>query len=60
VYGAYVTGVCSTGNVNMVRSIGADRVIDYTQHDFTQSDERYDIILDCVGNRSLSDIRLPK
>jgi NADPH:quinone reductase-like Zn-dependent oxidoreductase len=56
-FDAYVTGVCSTANVNMVRSIGADRVIDYKQNDFTQSGERYDIILDCVGNRSLSACR---
>src|SRR5947209_14997884 len=56
-FDAHVTGVCSTGNVNMVRSIGADRVIDYTENDFTQSGERYDIILDCVGNRSLSACR---
>jgi NADPH:quinone reductase-like Zn-dependent oxidoreductase len=42
-FGAHVTGVCSTGNVNMVRSIGADRVIDYTQDDFTKSNGRYDI-----------------
>jgi len=57
VFGAKVTGVCSTGNVDMVRSIGADRVIDYTQEDFTTSSERYDLLLDCVGNRSLSACR---
>jgi NADPH:quinone reductase-like Zn-dependent oxidoreductase len=53
-FGADVTGVCSTRNVDMVRSIGAGRVIDYTQEDFTKSGQRYDIILDCVGNHSLS------
>jgi NADPH:quinone reductase-like Zn-dependent oxidoreductase len=52
--GADVTGVCSTRNVEMVRSIGAGRVIDYTQEDFTRGPQRYDLILDCVGNRSLS------
>jgi NADPH:quinone reductase-like Zn-dependent oxidoreductase len=51
--GADVTGVCSTKNVDMVRSIGASRVIDYTQADFTSSPQRYDLILDCVGNHSL-------
>ncbi|MBV8551550.1 MAG: NAD(P)-dependent alcohol dehydrogenase [Acidobacteriaceae bacterium] len=56
-FGAHVTGVCSAGNVNLVRSIGADRVIDYIRNDFTQSGERYDLILDCVGNRSLSACR---
>jgi NADPH:quinone reductase-like Zn-dependent oxidoreductase len=56
-FGAHVTGVCSTGNIDMIRSMGADRVIDYTQADFTQSGERYDIILDCIGNRSLSACR---
>lgn len=55
--GAEVTGVCSTHNVDMVRSIGADHVIDYAQEDFTRSGKRYDFILDNVGNHSLSDLR---
>ncbi len=55
--GAEVTGVCSSRNVELVRSIGADHVIDYTKEDFTQRDERYDVIIDNVGNHSLSDLR---
>ena len=53
-FGAEVTGVCSTRNVDMVRSIGADHVIDYTQKDFTKSGQRYELFFDCVGNHSLS------
>jgi NADPH:quinone reductase-like Zn-dependent oxidoreductase len=53
-FGAHVTGVCSTRNVAMVRSIGADRVIDYTQEDFTKDAQRYDVILDAIGNHSFS------
>jgi NADPH:quinone reductase-like Zn-dependent oxidoreductase len=56
-YGADVTGVCSTRNLDMVRSLGADHVIDYTKEDFTKSDQRYDVILDNVANRSLSECR---
>ena len=56
-FGAEVTGVCSTRNVDMVRSIGADCVIDYSEEDFTQPGGRYDVILDAVGNRSLSDCK---
>jgi NADPH:quinone reductase-like Zn-dependent oxidoreductase len=53
-FGANVTGVCSSRNVAMVQSIGADRVIDYTRDDFTQSGQRYDLILDCVGNHPMT------
>ena len=56
-FGADVTGVCSTRNVDMVRSLGADRVIDYIKEDFTQGAERYDLILDNVGSHSLSEYR---
>jgi len=55
--GASVTGVCSTKNVGLVRSLGADRVIDYTREDFTQDTERYDLLLDNVGNRTLSSMK---
>src|SRR5207302_555312 len=55
--GAEVTGVCSTRNVDLVKSLGADRVIDYTKEDFTTSRERYDVLLDNVANRSLSECR---
>jgi NADPH:quinone reductase-like Zn-dependent oxidoreductase len=56
-FGARVTGVCSTRNIDVVRSIGADHVIDYTREDFAQSGQRYDVMLDVVGSRSLSDCR---
>ena len=56
-FGAEVTGVCSTSKAEMVRSVGANHVIDYTQEDFTRSGRRYDLILDMVGNRSLSQLR---
>jgi NADPH:quinone reductase-like Zn-dependent oxidoreductase len=56
-FGAEVTGVCSTRNMDMVRSIGADHVIDYGREDFTQGAQRYDLILDTVGNHSLLEYR---
>ena len=56
-FGAEVTGVCSTTKVDLVRSIGADHVIDYTRDDFAQAGQRYDLILDTAGNRSLSHLR---
>jgi NADPH:quinone reductase-like Zn-dependent oxidoreductase len=56
-FGAEVTGVCSTTKVDMVRSVGADHVIDYTRADFADGQQRYDVILDIGGNRSLSHVR---
>jgi NADPH:quinone reductase-like Zn-dependent oxidoreductase len=56
-YGAEVTGVSSTSKTDLVRSIGADHVIDYTQEDFADGRNRYDVILDIAGNRSLSHLR---
>lgn len=56
-FGSDVTGVCSTTNVDLVRSIGADHVVDYTQKDFRKAGPQYDLIFDNVGNRSLSDTR---
>jgi NADPH:quinone reductase-like Zn-dependent oxidoreductase len=56
-FGAEVTGICSTRNVDMVRSIGADHIMDYSREDFTKSGQRYDLIFDCIGNHSLSACR---
>jgi len=56
-FGTEVTGVCSTRNVDLVRSIGANHVIDYTKEDFTKGDQRYDLIFDLVGNHSFSERR---
>src|SRR5438093_3532898 len=56
-FGADVTGVCSTRNVELVKSLGADRVIDYTKEDFTKGDQHYDVILDNVANHSMSECR---
>jgi NADPH:quinone reductase-like Zn-dependent oxidoreductase len=56
-FGAEVTGVCSTSKVDLVGSIGADHVIDYTREDFADGPARYDLIIDTAGNRSLSQLR---
>ncbi len=56
-YGTDVTGVCSTRNMDLVRSIGADQVVDYTREDFTRNGQQYDLIYDTIGNRSVSDYR---
>jgi NADPH:quinone reductase-like Zn-dependent oxidoreductase len=55
--GADVTGVCRTGNVDLVRSVGADRVVDYTKEDFTRDGDRFDLILDIAGNRSWAECK---
>src|SRR5947199_8994222 len=56
-FGAEVTGVCSTGNVDLVKSLGADHVIDYTKEDYTKGDQRYDVIYDLVNNHSFAERR---
>jgi NADPH:quinone reductase-like Zn-dependent oxidoreductase len=56
-FGAEVTAVCSTRNVDIMRSLGADHVIDYTREDFTQNGEQYDLILAANGNRSISEYK---
>ena len=56
-FGAHVTGVCSTSKVELVRSIGADEVIDYTREDIVDGKRRYDLIFDTAGNREVSDLR---
>ena len=55
-FGTTVTGVCSTGNLELVRAIGADHAVDYTHEDFTRSTQPYDLICDCVGNRPPSEL----